>query len=220
MTVRRPTVLEQAYPDTPEFISVAAAILNIQLSTMLNALWAGYDLLKADLVTLGPYELGDEMERVLTQWLQPYVRNSLSGEEPFDCMHSPREPETRLEPPAMSPEYDMGFVFKHNKRVCWPVEAKVLRSDGAIAEYLADVKGQFLTCRYAPFVNSGAMVAYLLRGDPDKLFTNIATALRTPLLPVGDRDHMVSEHTRTVPDGKPYPSDFACHHLVMPIRFP
>ena len=58
----------------------------------------------------------------------------------------------------------------------WPIEAKVLRTDGSVAEYVADLRNEFLTCRYAPFSSEGGMVGYLVSGDPEKALKNIGSS--------------------------------------------
>jgi hypothetical protein len=101
----------------------------------------------------------------------------------------------------------------------WPAEAKVLNSPRALADYLADIREQFVTCRYAPFSSSGAMLGYLLDGSELETLTNIGARLgvefedsprRTP-----PRFHRSSAHDRTVPAGKAYPTPFRCHHLIL-----
>jgi hypothetical protein len=109
-------------------------------------------------------------------------------------------------------------VLWANRRVAWPIEAKVLRTDGAVAGYIADVKDPFLTCRYAPFSEGGAMVAYLMSGTPTILFGNIEQKLGVTLdfFPLTrSRPHRISTHSRTPPAGRPYPKHFLCHHIVM-----
>ena len=59
----------------------------------------------------------------------------------------------------------------------WPLEAQVLKTDGAVSEYIKEINDNFMTCRYAPFSSEGGMLGYLLSGNPDKAFTNIAKKL-------------------------------------------
>ena len=88
--------------------------------------------------------------------------------------------------------------------------------------YVAEITDQYMTCRYAPFSSGGAMLAYMIAGTPERFFDNVAVALacRMEAPPwTGSRPHRLSVHQRDVPDGKPYPRAFECHHLAMPIRF-
>jgi hypothetical protein len=141
----------------------------------------------------------------------------MSGYEPFYIQHSPRERET-MKQRGQPPEYDLAFVLRADERIMWPLEAKVLETDGEVGEYVKDVRNEFLTCRYAPFSSEGAMLAYLLSGDPKKVFNNLTAKIpcRLTAHPVfSGRPHMMSEHQRQVEAGKTYPRDFCCHHLVL-----
>ena len=98
------------------------------------------------------------------------------------------------------------------------MEAKVIATARTIAPYVADIKNQFLTCRYAPMSRSGAMVAYMLRGDAQDFFDNVSRVLGAHLdahAGQAPRQHRISRHRRPVPADKPYPAAFACHHLEM-----
>ncbi|MCA6104922.1 hypothetical protein [Bradyrhizobium australafricanum] len=78
---------------------------------MTNALWRGYDSLRADvLAVLGEYAPGDEMERQVTQLLHLGVTDSPAGFEPFRCSHANREFVSKLPAPAQAPKYDLAFV--------------------------------------------------------------------------------------------------------------
>ena len=64
---------------------------------------------------------------------------------------------------AKPPANDMGFVSVANLRWFWAIEAKVIFSPGALAEYLKDVKGKFIPGRGSPLIGDGGMIGYLLR---------------------------------------------------------
>ena len=122
------------------------------------------------------------------------------------------------EPPAQPPEYDLAFVFRADERVFWPIEAKVLESPSNVSNYVRDICEEFLSCRYGPFANSGAMLAYLLSGQADSVFKSIEEKLGCSLHPVAEHPRKptrVSHHLRTVPAGKAYPTEFDCYHLVL-----
>jgi hypothetical protein len=216
---RNTTIGELRWPETPEFVAVASQVKQNAVAIIIDALWSGYDLLVAEVLARIDVNQADaEVERSITQLLEPRIREHLSSYLPFYVQHSVRENESRRPPPAQAPEYDVAFVLRENPRVCWPVEAKVLRTDRTLAAYLADIREQFLTCRYAPFSASGAMVGYLLKGDPHRALGNIEAALAMPLINgpnSSPRPHKVSAHVRLVPEGKPYPALFECHHLMM-----
>lgn len=199
----------------PEFVSLAGRWCANQSSNLLASVWQGYDLLSSE----PPLRFDRrDLERSITQLFELRIRHVMTGDEPFDIQHGPYERETMRPPPAQPPQYDLAFVLRAEERVMWPLEAKVLETDGAVGEYVKDVNNEFLTCRYAPFSSEGAMLAYLLSGKPEKVFSNLAEKVpcRLSVHPeFGDKPHRVSEHKRQVATGKPYPREFRCHHLVL-----
>lgn len=222
MSSRRPTLAEQRYPGTPEFQQVAQRAKVGAIELLTDAVWAGYDALRTEVLDQIPELVrGDEGERSITQLLAPRISRALSGYEPFYCLHAVKEMETRKPAPAQAPEYDIAFVLRVNERICWPLEAKLLSTDQTIAPYINDIKHEFLTCRYAPFSSGGAMIGYLISGDADCFFDNVASALQVELLPRNPataRPHRISIHHRQVPAGKRYPPLFTCHHLIMQLE--
>ncbi len=199
------------------FIAGVSSWLRDSENTMLNHVWLGFD----ELGRKRPAFDGRDLERSITEHLEVCIQDSLSGYEPFTVQHGTHERETMQPPPAQPPQYDIAFVFRGDFRVIWPVEAKVLETPRTLAAYLSDVNEQFLTCRYAPFSRSGAMLGYLLNGEAVDAFSGISTRLGCELeIPKNfvDRPSRFSTHMRSVPSGKAYPADFRCHHLIM--RFP
>ncbi|MGE7156853.1 hypothetical protein ACQKJ1_24320 [Methylorubrum rhodesianum] len=189
------------------------------IESMLEALWVGHDVLRAEMAgRLEPGDFGADPERTLTSMLHVRTVHALGDYRPFTCRHEHPEPETRQASPAQSPTYDIAFVLRDNERIAWPVEAKVVATDRTVATYVREIHDQYLTCRYAPFSTSGAMLAYIERGSPEVFQSNVEKALGTPLqryVPFATRHHRVSDHGRQVPAGRPFPADFQCHHLAM-----
>lgn len=180
----------------------------------LGYIWSAYDDLRKSSVVID----GRDLERSITQLLQPRVAKELSGDEPFYIQHGPFERETMRAPPAQPPEYDLAFVLRAEERIMWPMEAKVLDTPGSVAAYVRDVNEEFLTCRYAPFSGSAAMLGYLLTGSPKDALEAISIKLGVTLDQVKDRPpetSRCSDHNRNVPAGKPYPTGFRCYHLLM-----
>lgn len=203
------------HPVPSEFVSLAGRWCANQSARLLTFVWKAYDLLLAELPAgINPRDL----ERSVTQSLELRIRGVMTGDEPFDIQHGPYERETMKAPPAQPPQYDLAFVYLAAEQIMWPLEAKVLEADGAVGEYVKDVNNEFLTCRYAPFSSEGAMLAYLLSGSPKNVFKNLVVKIPCRLTAhskyVG-RPHMVSKHQRQVEPGKPYPTFFLCHHLVL-----
>ncbi|MFZ3208345.1 MAG: hypothetical protein WA140_05880 [Geobacteraceae bacterium] len=218
---KRLTIGEARWPETPEFSTVAARWNRNASTIMLGFVWRGYGRFRTDVLRQIDVASADEqLERSITQILTPQIRDCMTGFEPFNIEQGVYEYETRVSASAQPPLYDLAFVLKSNPRIMRPLEAKVLRTDGAVVQYTREITENFLTCRYAPFSGDGAMLGYLLAGDPARAFENIA--IKTPCAledhPVFySHYHKISVHERSVPEGKDYPVNFSCHHLIMPL---
>lgn len=198
----------------PAFVAQAQSWMGAPERQFLGYLWSAYDDLKNSTAQVD----GRDLERSITQLLEPRVAKQLSGDEPFYIQHGPFERETMRAPPAQPPEYDLAFVLRAEERIMWPLEAKVLETAGSVAAYVRDINDEFLTCRYAPFSGSAAMLGYLLNGSPKEAFEAIGATLGVALDQVDKRPpdtNRCSEHDRIVPTGKPYPANFRCYHLLM-----
>jgi len=215
----RCTMSETIKPVPEEFGQLASKWRSDFSKLLLGWIWAGYDLLKKEILSKVDWDLAkDDLERETTQLLEIRIRNSMPSFMFCYIQHAPRERETRMPPPAQPPEYDLAFILYSNERIMWPIEAKVLKTDGSISEYVKDIQNEFLTCRYAPFSSEGAMLGYMLSGKSAKVFSKIEKSLSVKLSEHPDflnRDHRQSSHNRKVPEGKNYPSKFRCHHLMM-----
>ncbi len=218
MTNRR-TPVEARWPLTPEFSAIADSWSPDFSANLLRLVWEAYDLLAVELLSMVDCSQNDDsLETSITQELEKRIRRLMSGDELFDVQHKPCEYETRLPAPAQAPEYDIAFALRAFPRTMWPLEAKVLRTDKALAEYVKEIRANFQKCRYAPFSNQGAMLGYLVSGSELKALDNIQKKLRRTLSQHSDfpnRPHKTSEHRRIVPSGKPYPKHFRCHHLIL-----
>jgi hypothetical protein len=209
--VRWPTPVTSA---DPLFIAQACNWMRRPAAVLLRMIWSAYDAMLFD----RPFIDGRDLERSITQLLEPRIRNSMSGDEPFYIQHGPFERETMAKPPAQPPAYDLAFVLRADERVMWPLEAKVLETPNQLASYHRDIQQEFLTCRYAPFSMSGAMLGYLLSGTAEDALTAIEAKLGCVLETVAEfptRPTRVSRHARSVPIGKAYPDTFDCFHLIL-----
>lgn len=221
MSVRRRTLLERRWPETSDFVAIARTWKSDATTILLSYIWKAYDLLLNEVLSqIEPKLIDDQLERSITQLLEPRIRKSMSGFEPFYAQHEVYEYETRQSPPAQPPQYDIAFILYENPRIMWPIEAKVLRSDGSVAPYINDLKNEFLSCRYAPFSSEGAMLAYLFSGNPNTAFQHIEAKVSCelchhPVFP--ERNHKYSDHIRLIPANKKYPGQFRCHHLILMI---
>ena len=199
---------------SPEFLALVRSWMQHPAEMLLGFVWLAYEDMRAS----PPKVDGRDLERSITQLLEPRIREAMTGDEPFYVQHGPFERETMKAPPAQPPEYDLAFVFRADERVMWPMEAKVMETSRSLAAYIHDLEYEFLTCRYAPFSGSGAMLGYLLAGNPDDALMAIGEKLGCSLSRIPEhpgRPNRVSRHTRTVPSGKAYPVDFDCFHLIL-----
>ncbi len=189
------------------------------MAQLLGFVWRAYDLLRDEVLAQIDCAQDDrDLERSVTQYLEPRIRKVMPGDSPFYAQHAPHEFATAKKPPAHPPVPDIAFVLWSNERVMWPLEAKTLRSDQNVGAYVAEIRENFLKCRYAPFSKEGGMLGYLVVGEPVIAFNNIAVQVpcdlkRHPAFP--DRDHRTSEHLRSVPAEKRYPREFRCHHMIL-----
>ena len=198
----------------PAFIALARAWMANPSKQFVALVWAAY----ADMRSAPPAIDNRDLERSITQLLEPRIRKAMSGDEPFYVQHGPYERETMQPSPAQPPQYDLAFVLRADERIMWPIEAKVMETPKKVALYVKDVRDEFLTCRYGPFSNSGAMLGYLLEGESADALSAIETALGCKLAPLIDypgKPGSLSRHNRVVPAGKLYPARFECYHLIL-----
>jgi hypothetical protein len=213
VTLNTPSARDSSVPD-PAFAALIADWTRDQADLLLGFVWTAYDSMRANMPAVDSRDL----ERSISQLLEPRIRNAMTGDEPFYIQHGPFERETMAAPPAQPPAYDLAFVLRAEERIMWPAEAKVLETPGRLADYKRDVQDEFLTCRYAPFSAGGAMLGYLLTGAAADALTGIEKALEVALEEVpahSTRPHRVSKHLRAVPAGKDYPPHFRCYHLIL-----
>jgi len=216
--VAKHTYSERRWPDTPEFNSALYRLKQAGSTVLLTIVWKAYDRFCAEeLAQVDCSQEDEDLERDITQLLEPKMHETMTGFEPFNVQHESYERESRKAAPAQPPKYDIAFALRNNPRVMWPLEAKVLRTDGSVAEYINEIRTNFLTCRYAPFSSEAAMLGYLLEGNCETAFANIAQKGMWELSAhdhFPKRDHRISDHEREVPEGKPYAMHFRCHHII------
>jgi len=210
------TIGESRWGETPNFVDLAKTWRPDAISILLKFIWEGYDACCQNVLSrVDISQADDQLERELTQILDLYIRKGM-GFEPFTLQHESYEMELRgTHRPR---QYDLAFVWFANPRIKYPLEAKVLRSENSVSEYIKEIRDNYLPCNYAPFSSEAGMLGYLLKGIPETAFKNIAVAVPCVLSAHPDfsgRDHKVSDHDRSVPEGKTYPAKFRCHHLLL-----
>ncbi len=97
MSRRGRTFLERRWPDTPNnFVAIARAWRSDASTILLTFVWQGYDLLQSEVLShIDPELTDDELERSITQLLEPRIHKAMTGDEPFYVQHEVYEYETR-----------------------------------------------------------------------------------------------------------------------------
>lgn len=211
--------LERRWPDSPPFQQVACRWCQDQSRLLLDLVWRGYDRLLSQDFNEVSFSAADEVkEESLNSLLALRIDQCKSGDEPFYVHHQPPEQTKRKRGKGRSPQPDIGFTLYDYPRTVWPLEGKVLAHAENVGPYLDEINDNFLTGRYATFSSEGAMLGYLLRGNPEQTFSLISVRLRQTAMQHPhflDRPHRVSNHRRDeVPHGNS-PREFTCHHLLL-----
>ncbi len=217
--LRRQTILETVPAITGNFQALANRWAADHSVRLLTWVWEGAEALSREILAEADWTRAeDDLEREITELLEIRIRERIPDGCPVYLQHEKKERESRRPAPAQPKEYDLAFVIRANERVMWPLEAKILRTDGCVTEYVRDITDEFLTCLYAPFSHEGGMLGYLLSGETRVAFNKISALLGVELRAHPeflDREHRISDHNRNVPAGRNYPRDFRCHHLLI-----
>jgi hypothetical protein len=181
------------------------------IEIMLGYVWQGFDRMHEEHFDVNSNDENIEDDITALAWLR--ISDLMDGMAPYRLMHKPPENEQRKGP---SPTPDLGFVWRANPRAVFPLEAKVLRTDGGVSAYIREITENFLTGRYASFSSEAAMLGYLLRGLPENVFRSISDTLGCQLSSHSsflDRNHRCSDHLRGAEErGNEH---FRCHHMVV-----
>ena len=214
---RRPTPLQANYPVPEDFVVMARRWRPDAIEIMLRYVWQGFDtLLEEENFDLGKAE--ESLERDITFVVCQKIRDAMDGKPPYYLEHSPPENEQRFSAQAAPPTPDLGFVWTHNPRAIFPLEAKILPTDRKIGEYAKEIKKNFLAGRYASFSSEAAMLGYLLKGKAERAFENISSRLNCTLKrysPYQKRNHRFSVHNRNENGTGSSRKDFVCHHMII-----
>jgi len=221
MVKRRRTIPEARWSQTEDFVELAISWKSDATKSIWEFVWQGWDCYCLKILSqINLSEADEQIERMITQDLEIDIGDVMSGDEPFVIQHERFEGELRNITPARPKQCDLSFVWRANRRITYPIEAKVLKSDSdnGVKAYVEEISENFLKYRYAPFSSEGGMLGYLLQGSPKVAFKNIETAVSCDLSDHPDfvgRDHKISAHQRVVPEDKTYPDKFRCHHLLL-----
>lgn len=216
---RCPTFSELRWPDDPSDADLPTRWAASVAIHVLDLTWQAFDTLRADhLARIDLRQPLEQLERDLTRnhfiEIQRLFATETDGYSSFVPHHEWPETESRTSPSARPPAYDLAFVSLANRRLAWPIEAKVVPSSHRLGEYLKDVNDKFVGGVAAPLVGEGGMIAYLLTSETATFFENLAERL-AQILEQPDprfrkRPHRISHHSRAAAP------DLRLHHLLMP----
>jgi hypothetical protein len=213
----RTSPIQSNFPIPEDFVRLAVRIKPNAINIMLNFVWQGYDRLReGDRFTISKDDA--HPEDTITLALHHRIQDVMDPFSPFQIIHQPLESEQQ-KPTGRPPQSDLGFrLTGGNTRSHFTIEAKVIRTDGAVSEYVKEIRDNFLTGRYSTFSSEAAMLGYLLSGTAERAFDNIAAATSwkmTEAASFTDRDYRCSSHMRTFKNQATMPSSFLCHHLLL-----
>ena len=192
---------------------------------LLGLIWEAYDELARTDYRRVEWSLDlRNVERNLTKGvsrvLQVKLRTFRDGYHALTVQPEQQEFATQRGNRGQAPTYDIAFEWNGDDRVMWGVEAKVLLDDrdteGGPGEYVSEGVNRFLERRYAPFVGSGAMLAFLRSGSAIEIASHISRRLGVSLstsIVFSERHHWTSIHNRATSEGSGT-EPFTCHHLV------
>jgi len=123
-----------------DFVLLAEAWCRDQSAILLGFVWQAYDQMRRDIPSIDERDL----ERSITQRLEPRIRSAMSGDEPFYVQHGSFEREKMKASPAQPPQNDMAFILWTDERIMWPLEAKVLETAVAVSEYARAIRNNYL----------------------------------------------------------------------------
>lgn len=215
--MRRPTMSEMIWPGSPEDAQLASDWAASVSTRVLDWTWRAFDALRLRYLSKVDFSRHPEqLERDLTR--QHFVEilllfaSETHGFSSVVPVSEWPEMESRSSATAKPPANDFAFAYVDDRRWAWPIEAKVVRSPGALGEYMKDVTEKFVAGVAAPLTGEGAMIAYLVSCDGNSVLEGIASRLRQHLTVVPEfagRTHKASFHERT-----PAPR-IRLHHLMM-----
>ncbi|HWK49385.1 MAG TPA: hypothetical protein VNR40_05830 [Steroidobacter sp.] len=173
---------------------------------VLDLTWRAFDRFQAeDLQKVDLQQNLEQLERDLTSSHFAHISQLWKQEDDgFSSVfphHEFPEQESRPGGSGRPPAYDLAFVYTENRRIAWPIEAKVVHSTGELARYLSDVN-KFINGKASPLTGDGGVIAYLLSGKETDLFAKLQDRLRQDLLlpidgsPLSSRPHRISHHER------------------------
>jgi hypothetical protein len=211
---RRLTPVQANYPVPDDFVTLARQWRSDAIDILLQYIWKGSDRLRGE--DFDVTDSDENLEDEITFAVHCRIQDTMPRLSPFCLVHQPRERERRRKK-GQPPTSDIGFRLRGgNIRSHFTVEAKLIRTEGAVSRYINEIRDNLLTGRYSMLSSEAVMLGYLLSGSPDVTFEAIATSLASELKmhpKFSSRSQRYSDHNRTV-ENTPT-SRFRCHHLLI-----
>lgn len=210
---RRLTPVQVSYPVPDDFVTLARQWRSDAIDILLQYIWEGFDHLAEE--TFDITDSDENLEDDITFAAHCRIQDTMPRLSPFCLIHQPWERERRKK--GHMPASDIGFRLRGgNIRSHFTIEARVIRTEGAVSRYVDKVKANLLTGRYSTFSSEAVMLGYLLSGSPDATFDAIAASLDSELKmhpKFNRRNQRYSDHSRTVENMPTFL--FRCHHLLI-----
>ena len=207
--------IQSNYPVPEEFVKLAKRWSPDAVEIILGYVWQGYDELREQ---FNVEQDEKKVEDDITFSLFCRIQDTKPSSSPYRVIHQPPEIEQQAEK-GLSPKSDLGFrCLGGNVRSHFTIEAKVIRTDGAVSKYVSEITDNFLTGRYSAFSCEAAMLGYLLSGSPKRTFEAISKTPKCslqPYRPFPNRDHQYSDHDRSTSNVDSISKTFRCHHMIM-----
>jgi len=211
---RRLTPVQVNYPVPDDFVTLARQWRSDAIDILLRYIWEGFDHLGGEAIDVTDSD--ENLEDDITFAAHCRIQDTMPRLSPFCLIHQPRERERRKKKGQM-PTSDIGFRLRGgNIRSHFTVEAKVIRTEGAVSRYVNEIEDNLLTGRYSTFSSEAVMLGYLLAGSPDATFDAIAASLDSELKmhpTFSSRNQRYSDHNRTMENASTF--RFRCHHLLI-----
>ena len=211
------TISEALYPTEADFLDLAKEWWSDVPREISNWVWSAWDRLVERIAAVELPEKPDDLERDLTENLADDLADVIGTMAPVLVRQEPCERRRRARR-GRPRQYDIAIAIRHARRVMWPLEAKVLRTDRDTKDYVYTVQNRYLTGLYAPFCSHGMMLGYLVAGEPNRALDRVAADVPCILenFPgFEERWHKISKHVRAMPPGSVIGSEFTCHHLIL-----
>jgi hypothetical protein len=182
---------------------------------ILDVAWKSFERLKSNrLCHIDLTQKIEQLERAITQShyleIHAVLNERDNGFSSFVPVHEFDEFESLTSAGAKPPSNDIGFVHISHYRWVWPIEAKIVPTVNTLAEYLTDVE-KFRDGIAAPLVGEGAVIGYLLTGQPVDFFANLIKKLS----PLQDVDGFPSDRHRCSMHSRSPAPNLRLHHLAM-----